>query len=110
MRNTETVLGIIRERGRRGLPLERVYRLMWNKELFLTAYGRIYRKQRCHDARSHDRDHGRNVPGRHRRHHRSSTLRTVSVDAGQTGLHSQTQREDPSPGHPNTVGQSWFRK
>jgi len=43
MRNAETVLGIIRERGRRGLPLERVYRLMWNQDLFLTAYGRIYR-------------------------------------------------------------------
>ncbi len=45
MRNTETVLGIIQERGRRGLPLERVYRLMWNRELFLTAYGRIYRNK-----------------------------------------------------------------
>ena len=43
MRNAETVLGIIRERGHRGLPLERVYRLMWNQDLFLTAYGRIYR-------------------------------------------------------------------
>ena len=43
MRNAETVLGIIRERGRKGLPLERVYRLMWNRELFLVAYGRIYR-------------------------------------------------------------------
>ena len=43
MRNAGTVMGIIRERGRRGLPLERVYRLMWNQDLFLTAYGRIYR-------------------------------------------------------------------
>ena len=41
MRNAETVLGIIRERGSRGLPLERVYRLLFNRELFLTAYGRI---------------------------------------------------------------------
>jgi group II intron reverse transcriptase/maturase len=41
MRNAETVLGIIRERGRRGLPLERVYRLLWNRDLFLLAYGRI---------------------------------------------------------------------
>jgi len=43
MRNAETVLGIIRERGSRGLPLERVYRLMWNRDLFLAAYGRIAR-------------------------------------------------------------------
>ena len=41
MRNAETVLGIIRERGRQGLPLERVYRLLWNRDLFLMAYGRI---------------------------------------------------------------------
>ena len=27
--------------GRRGLPLERVYRLLWNRDLFLLAYGRI---------------------------------------------------------------------
>ena len=28
--------------GRRGLPLERLYRQLFNKELFLLAYGRIY--------------------------------------------------------------------
>lgn len=43
MRTAETVLGIIRERGSKGLPLERVYRLLFNRELFLTAYGRIAR-------------------------------------------------------------------
>ncbi len=41
MRNAETILGIIRDRGRQGLPLERVYRLLFNRELFLLAYGRI---------------------------------------------------------------------
>ncbi len=29
MRNAETVLGVLRERGRRHLPLERVYRLLF---------------------------------------------------------------------------------
>ena len=43
MRNAETILGIIRERGRRGLPLERVYRLLFRRELFLLAYGRLCR-------------------------------------------------------------------
>jgi group II intron reverse transcriptase/maturase len=42
MQKAETVLGIIRERGRRGLPLERLYRQLFNRELFLLAYGRIY--------------------------------------------------------------------
>src|SRR3989441_3677567 len=42
MQDAETVLGVIRERGRRGLPLERLYRQLFNPQLFLLAYGRIY--------------------------------------------------------------------
>jgi group II intron reverse transcriptase/maturase len=43
MRNAETVLGVIRERGRRRLPLEDIYRQLYNRDLYLRAYGRIYR-------------------------------------------------------------------
>src|SRR5260370_4956074 len=43
MRNAETVLGVISERGRRRLPLEDIYRQMFSRDLFLSAYGRIYR-------------------------------------------------------------------
>jgi len=43
MREAETILGIIRERGRKGLPLERVYRLLFNPKLYLKAYAKIYR-------------------------------------------------------------------
>ena len=43
MRNAETLLGIIRDRGKRGLPLERVYRLLFNRDLYLLAYGKIAR-------------------------------------------------------------------
>lgn len=43
MRNADTVLEVIRERGRRGLPLERVYRLLFNRTLYLAAYGKLYR-------------------------------------------------------------------
>jgi group II intron reverse transcriptase/maturase len=42
MRNAATVLDVIRERGRRGLPIERLYRQLFNPQLFLLAYGRIY--------------------------------------------------------------------
>ena len=42
MRSAETVLDVIRERGRRGLPIERLYRQLFNPQLFLLAYGRIY--------------------------------------------------------------------
>jgi group II intron reverse transcriptase/maturase len=42
MQNAETVLDVLRERGRRGLPLEQLYRQMFNPQLYLLAYGRIY--------------------------------------------------------------------
>lgn len=45
MRTAEQVLGAIRERGRRGLPLEDIYRQLYNRNLYLLAYGRIYRNQ-----------------------------------------------------------------
>src|SRR5213078_3779730 len=45
MRDADTILGLIRERGKRGLPLEKVYRLLFNKELYLKAYGKIYRNK-----------------------------------------------------------------
>jgi hypothetical protein len=43
MRDAETTLGIIHERGITGKPLERVYRLLYNPDLYLKAYGKIYR-------------------------------------------------------------------
>jgi group II intron reverse transcriptase/maturase len=42
MQNAETVLGVLRERGRKGLPLDEVYRQLFNPQLYLLAYGRIY--------------------------------------------------------------------
>lgn len=42
MRSAETILAVIRERGRQGLPLERVYRLLFNRDLYLRAYARLY--------------------------------------------------------------------
>ncbi len=45
MRNANTILDVIRERGKKGLPLERVYKLLFNKDLYLLAYGRIYRNK-----------------------------------------------------------------
>ena len=43
MQSTETYMGLLRERGKRGLPLKRVYRQLYNTNLYLTAYGKIYR-------------------------------------------------------------------
>jgi len=43
MRDANVVLSIHHERGSRGLPLERVYRHLFNPEFYLRAYGKIYR-------------------------------------------------------------------
>jgi group II intron reverse transcriptase/maturase len=42
MQEAETVLDVLRERGRRGLPVERLYRQLFNPQLYLLAYRRIY--------------------------------------------------------------------
>lgn len=42
MQSAETVLGVLRERGRRDLPCDELYRQLFNPQLYLLAYGRIY--------------------------------------------------------------------
>ena len=44
MRIAETILESIQAKGRRGLPNEKMYRHLYNPDLLLRAYGRIYRK------------------------------------------------------------------
>src|SRR5581483_3331465 len=45
MRSADTILGIIRDRGQRGLPLEDIYRQLFNPSLYLLAYARLYANQ-----------------------------------------------------------------
>src|SRR5689334_1538675 len=45
MQDAGTVLEVLRERGRKGLPCDELYRQMFNKSLYLLAYGRIYSNQ-----------------------------------------------------------------
>jgi group II intron reverse transcriptase/maturase len=42
MQKAEVVLAVLRERGRKGLPCDELYKQMFNKDLYLLAYGRIY--------------------------------------------------------------------
>jgi hypothetical protein len=51
MRNAEPVLGVIYERGRRGLPWDNIYRHLFNRALSLRASGRL------------SRNHGAMTPG-----------------------------------------------
>jgi retron-type reverse transcriptase len=45
MQSAETVLGVLRERGSKGLPCDELYRQMFNPKLYLLAYGRIYARK-----------------------------------------------------------------
>jgi group II intron reverse transcriptase/maturase len=45
MQDAAVVLDVLRERGRKGLPCEQLYRQMFNKSLYLLAYGNIYSNQ-----------------------------------------------------------------
>ena len=45
MQSAATVLGVLRERGKHRLPLEELYRQLFNPQLYLLAYGRIYANQ-----------------------------------------------------------------
>src|SRR5260370_24951842 len=43
MQGGSVYLELVHERGKKGLPLERVYRQLFNRNLYLKAYGKIYR-------------------------------------------------------------------
>jgi hypothetical protein len=45
MRQAAVVLSVLRERGRKGLPLTQLYRQMFSKNLYMLAYGNIYSNQ-----------------------------------------------------------------
>jgi group II intron reverse transcriptase/maturase len=45
MQDAGTVLAVLRERGRKGLPCDELYRQMFNKDLYLLAYGNVYPNQ-----------------------------------------------------------------
>jgi group II intron reverse transcriptase/maturase len=45
MQSAEAVLDVLRERGRRSLPCDELYRQLFNPNLYLLAYGRIYANQ-----------------------------------------------------------------
>lgn len=42
MHTAKTILTVIHERGKQDKPLERVYKLLFNRELYLIAYAKLY--------------------------------------------------------------------
>jgi hypothetical protein len=42
VRDSATVLGMLQDRGKRGLPVDDLYRQLYNPHLYLRAYARLY--------------------------------------------------------------------
>lgn len=42
MQKAETIFAVMQERGRKGKPVERLYRMLYNPELYLKAYAKLY--------------------------------------------------------------------
>jgi retron-type reverse transcriptase len=42
MQNANTLFAVMRSRGEKGQPVERLYRMLFNQELYLRAYAKLY--------------------------------------------------------------------
>ena len=42
MQNANSLFAVMQERGRKGQPVERLYRMLYNPELYLKAYAKLY--------------------------------------------------------------------
>jgi hypothetical protein len=99
MRNAETVLGVLRERGRRHWPLERVYRLLFNPELYLLFGVRQRLLQPGGDDAGRQRgNRRRHDRGQDRPDYRADAVRAVPVLPRPPHLYPEKEREAPSSG------------
>jgi hypothetical protein len=70
MQDAEVVLGVLRERGRKGLPGKELYRQLFNPQLYLLAYGRIYSNKGAMTPGPTQETRRRHVHGEDRGDHR----------------------------------------
>ena len=47
MRTSENVFGMLQDRGKRGVPVDDLYRQLYNPHLYLRAYDRLRNNQGC---------------------------------------------------------------
>jgi len=81
MQSAETVLDVLRDRGRKGLPCNELYRQMFNRDLYLLAYGRIYAQWPCLKAVSELR-----------------LILSPQLQSGPADLHPEKERETAPAG------------
>ena len=87
MRTAETILNIIQDRGKRKLPLDDVYRQLYNPDMYLRSYAKLYKN----DGAMTPGTTGETVDGmsleKIDRDDRSNPVRTVEVASRQTSLY-----------------------
>ena len=104
MQSAETVIGVLRERGRRGLPLEGLYRQLFNPQLYLLAYGRIYSNKGAMTPGPDAETADGMTHGQDRAHHRRAASRALPLQACQAALHPKEGREAATAGSAIVVG------
>jgi hypothetical protein len=53
MRTADTILNIIQDRGKRQLPLDDVYRQLYNPDFYLRSYAKMYKNNGAMCGLSH---------------------------------------------------------
>ena len=104
LQSAETVLGILRERGRRGLPCNELYRQMFNPELYLVAYGRIYsNKGAMTPGITAETADGMSL-GKIHKHHRAMRHERYRFSPVKRVMHPEKEREAQAPRPARLVG------
>jgi len=97
MQEAEVVLSVLRERGRRGLPLTQLYRQMFNKGLYLLAYGNIYSNQGAMTPGASAETADGMSEGKIEQIAGADAVRALPVRTGPPRLHTEEEREASSP-------------
>ena len=104
MQDAETVLEVLRERGRKGLPLTQLYRQMFNKNMYLLAYGHIYSNQGAMTPGACGETADGMSEGMIERDHRADAVRAVPVRPGPPGIYPEEERQAEASGRPGMAG------
>jgi hypothetical protein len=99
MQKAAVVLGVLRERGERKLPCTQLYRQMFNKDLYLTAYGNIYSNQGAMTPGASEETADGMSEEKIEQIIGADAAGTVPVRAGPSHLHSQEKWKTSPPRH-----------
>ena len=110
MRTAETILNIIQDRGKRKLPLDDVYRQLYNPDMYLRAYTKLYKNDGAMTPGTTEETVDGMSFEKIDRDHRGNPIRTVEVAPSKARLHIQTKRMENDHSAYQTGHEKWFKK